>query len=130
MLSVCCMCKYDREEKALHLEWEGPKSNPGSVDLLLLLVTKSCLTPATPWTATHQSSLSSIISQSLCSRVHWVSDATQPSHPRLIRFPPTFSLSQQQGLFHWVSSPHQVATVLELQLQHQSFLWIFRVDSL
>ena len=41
-----------------------------------------------------------------------------------------FSLSQHQGIFQWVSSSHQVAEVLELQLQHQSFRWIFRVDSL
>ena len=30
-------------------------------------------------------------------------------------------LSQHQGLFQRVSSLHQVAKVLELQLQHQSF---------
>ena len=39
--------------------------------------------------------------------------------------PPAFDLSQHQGLFQWVSSLHQVAKVLELQLQHQSFQWIF-----
>ena len=39
-----------------------------------------------------------------------------------------FSLSQKQGLFQWVGSFHQAAKVLELQLQHQSFQWIFRVD--
>ena len=42
--------------------------------------------------------------------------------------PPAFSLSQHQGLFQWVHSLHQVAKVLELQ--HQSFQWIFRVDFL
>ena len=41
-----------------------------------------------------------------------------------------FSLSQHQGLFQWVISLHQMAKVLELQLQHQSFQWIFRVDFL
>ena len=61
--------------------------------------------------------------------VHWVGDAIQPSHPLL--FPsPAFSLSQHQGLFQWVSSSHQVAKVLELQLQHQSFQWMFRTDFL
>ena len=30
--------------------------------------------------------------------------------------------------FQWVSSSHQVAKILELQLQYQSFLWVFRVD--
>ena len=39
---------------------------------------------------------------------------------------PTFNLSQHQGLFKWVSSLHQMAKVLEFQLQHQSFQWIFR----
>ena len=59
--------------------------------------------------------------------VHWVSDATQPAHP-LSPPSPAFNLSQHQGLFQWVSSLHQVAKLLELQLQHQSFQWIFRVD--
>ena len=62
--------------------------------------------------------------------VHWVSDATQPSHPQLPASPPALNLSQHQGLFQWVSSSHQVAVfavssshqVLELQLQHQSFM--------
>ena len=44
--------------------------------------------------------------------------------------PPAFNLSQHLGLFQWVSSLHQVAKVLGLQLQHQSFQWIFRVDFL
>ena len=43
--------------------------------------------------------------------------------------PFAFNLSQQQGLFQGVSSSHRVAKVLELQIQHQSFQWIFRVDS-
>ena len=42
--------------------------------------------------------------------------------------PPALNLSQHQGLFQWVSSSHQVAKVLEFQLQHQSFQWIFRTD--
>ena len=58
--------------------------------------------------------------------VHWVSDAIQPSHPLLSPSPPTFNLSQHRGLFKWVSSLHEVAKVLEFQLQHQSFQWIFR----
>ena len=55
-----------------------------------------------------------------------VDDAIQPSHPLLCPSPPAFRLSQHQGLFQWVGSSHQVAKVLELQLQHQSFQWIFR----
>ena len=60
----------------------------------------------------------------------WVGDATQPSHPLLSPSPPTFNLSQNQGLFKWVSSLHQVAKVLEVQLQYQSFQGIFRTDFL
>ena len=48
---------------------------------------------------------------------HWVSDAIQPSHPLLSPSPPTFNLSQHQGIFKWVSSSQQVAKVLEFQLQ-------------
>ena len=62
--------------------------------------------------------------------VHWVIDTIQPSHPLSSPSPPTFSLSQYQGLFRWVTSSHQVAKVLESQLQHQSFQWIFRTDFL
>ena len=49
--------------------------------------------------------------------IHWVSDVIQPFHPLLSASPAAFSLSQHQGLFQWVSSLHQVAKVLELQLQ-------------
>ena len=62
--------------------------------------------------------------------VHCVNDAIQTSHPMLSSSPSTFNLSQHQGLFHWVSSSHQMAKVLEFQLQHQSFQWIFRIDYL
>ena len=60
--------------------------------------------------------------------VHWVSDAIQPSHPLSSPSPPAFNLSQNQGLFQWVSSSDQVAKVLELQLSYQSYQWIFRTD--
>ena len=62
--------------------------------------------------------------------VHWVSDAIQPSHPLSSPSPPAFNPSQHQGLFQWVSSLHQVAKVLEFQLQYQSFQWIFRTEFL
>ena len=60
-------------------------------------------------------------------------DTIQPSHPLSSPSPPAFSLSQHQGLFQGVSSLHQVAKVLELQLQHQSFqdcsgLMSFKMD--
>ena len=52
--------------------------------------------------------------------VHW--------HPLSSLSSPTLNLPQHQGLFQWVSSLHQMAEILELQLQHQSFQWIFRVS--
>ena len=63
-------------------------------------------------------------------RVHWVGNAIQPSCTLLSPSPPAFNLSQHQGLFQWISSSHQVAKVLQFQLQHQSFQWIFRTNFL
>ena len=60
--------------------------------------------------------------------VHWVGDAIQSSHPLSSSYPPAFNPSQLQGLFQWIGSLDQVAKVLELQ--HQSFQWIFRLDFL
>ena len=60
--------------------------------------------------------------------VHWVGDAIQPSHPLSPCSLPPLNPSQHQGFFQQVSSSHQVAK--ELELQHQSFQWIFRVDFL
>ena len=53
--------------------------------------------------------------------VHHIGDIIQLSHPLSSPSPPTFNLSQHQGLFRWVSSSHQMAKVFEFQLQHQSF---------
>ena len=58
--------------------------------------------------------------------VHRVSDAIQPSHPLLSPSPPAPNPSQHQSLFQWVNSSHEVAKVLELQPQHQSFQWTLR----
>ena len=64
--------------------------------------------------------------------VHCVADDIQPSHPLLSPSPPALNLSQDQGLFKWVSSPYQVAELLEFWLQHQSSNehpgLIFRMD--
>ena len=81
---------------------------------------------ATPWTAACQASLSITNSGSLLKLMSI--ELVIPSHPRSSPSPPAFDLSQHQGLFQWLGSSHQVAKVLELQLQHQSFQWIFRID--
>ena len=62
--------------------------------------------------------------------VHLVGDAIQPSHPLLSRSPPDPNPFQHQGLFQWVNSSHEVAKVLEFQLQHQSFQWTPGTDLL
>ena len=69
----------------------------------------------TPWTAAHQAShqlsIYHQLPESTQTRVHWVGDAIQLSHPLSSPSPPALNLSQHQGLFQWVSSSHQVAKV-------------------
>ena len=58
--------------------------------------------------------------------IHCISDVIQSSHPLTPPSLSTLNLSQNQGLFQWVNCSHQMNKILELQLQHQSFQWIFR----
>ena len=84
----------------------------------------------TQWIAAHQASLSFTISWSLLK--HMSIELVMPSN-HLILFHPLLLPSTFPSIrvfFQWVDSSHQVAKVLELQLQHQSFQWIFRVDFL
>ena len=94
-------------------------------------VTQSCLTLCDPkdcsrlgFPVHHQ------LPEFTQTHVHWIGDAIQPSYPLSSPSPPAFNLSQHLGLFKWVSFSHQVAKVLEFQLQHQSFQWILRTDFL
>ena len=85
----------------------------------------------TPWTAACQASLSITRSWSLLKLMSI--ELVMPSNHLIFHCPlflTTFNLSQHQGLFKWVISSHLVAKVLEFQLQHQSFQWIFRTDFL
>ena len=82
----------------------------------------NCSTPGLP--VHHQ------LLETTKTHVHWVIDAIQPSHPLSSPSPPALKLSQHQSLFKWISSLHQVAKVLEFQLQHQSFQWTPRTDLL
>ena len=84
----------------------------------------------TPWTAARQASLSITNSQSLLKLMSI--ELVMPSN-HLIPVVPFSSHLQSfpaSGSFQWVSPSHQVAKVLEFQLQHQSFQWIFRTDFL
>ena len=84
-----------------------------------------------PHTAVHQASLSFTISWSLLKFISLeLVMPIQASHPLSSPSPPALNLSQHPSLFQWLGSSHQVVKVLELQLQHQCFQWIFRVDFL
>ena len=85
---------------------------------------------ATPWTAAFQASLSITNFWSLPKFMSI--ESVMPSNHIILLSPslPAFNLSQHQGLFKWLSSPHQVAKILEFQLQHQSFQWTLRTDLL
>ena len=89
-----------------------------------------CPTLCNPMDSACQASLSKTKSWGLLTHVPWVGYIIQLSHSLSSPSSPTFNLSQHQALFKWVNSSHQVAKVLEFQLQHQSFQWIFRTDLL
>ena len=88
---------------------------------------------ATPWAAHAGFPIHHQLLELTQTQVHQIGDAIQPSHPLSSPFPPVFNLYQHQGLFQLVSSSHQVAKVLELQVLHQSLQWTlglisFRMD--
>ena len=94
-------------------------------------VTQSCLTLCNPMNhSTPGLPVHHQFPEFTQTHVHWVGDAIQLSHPLSSPSLPALNLSQHQGLFQWVSSSHQVAKVLELQLQHQSYQWTPRTDLL
>ena len=108
-------------------EFHEPRSPAGTVHFSS--VTQSCLTYCNPMDCStpgfpvhHQ------LQELTQTHVHGIGDTIQLFHPLSSPSPPAFNLSQHQDLFQGVSSSHQVAKVLEFQLQHQSFQWIFRID--
>ena len=124
-----------------NLHMPVPKSQLSSEEMQTLLenissvqfssVTQSCPTLCNPMnhstpglTVHHQ------LPEPTQTHVHWVSDAIQPSHPLSSSSAPALNLSQHQSFFKWVISSHQVAKILEFQLQHQSFQRTSRTDLL
>ena len=107
------------------------RSKTKNLSIQFRSVAQSCLTlwdpmnRSTPGLPVHHQ-----LPESTQTHVHRVGDAIQPSHPLSSPSPPAPNPSQHQGLFQWVSSLHQVAKVLEFQLQHQSFQWTPRTDLL
>ena len=98
------------------------------------IVAQSCLTlcnpmnHSTPGLPVHHQLL-----EFTQTHVHRVGDAIQPSHLLSSPSPPAPNPSQHLSLFQWVNTAHEVAKVLEFQLQHQSFQWSpglisFRMD--
>ena len=135
-----CYCEIVIREKESNIDFLSclnhtsrlPNRDEGSFSLQSVSsVTQSCLPPcnpmdcSTPGFPVHQQ-----LPELAQTHVHWVGDAIQPSHPLSSPSPPAFNLSQHQGLFQQVSSSNQVAKVLALQLHHQSFQWIVRIDFL
>ena len=93
-------------------------------------VTQSCLTLCDPMDcSTPGFPLLHCLLELAQTRVHRVGDAIQPSHPLLSTSSPAINLSQHQGLFKWVTSLHHVAKVLEFQLQHLSFQWLYSIKN-
>ena len=112
-------------------EWLPASSCPSSPLSFTCSVAQSCLTLCDPMDcSTPDFPVLHQLLELAQTHVHPVGDAILPSHPLSPSSPPAFSLSQHQGVFQWASSLHQVAKVWEVQLQHQSSQWIFRVDFL
>ena len=119
-----------------------PLDFPGQVDKWHILrkpycccsVVKLCLTLWDPMNYTSPGfSVLHCLPEFAQAHVHWVDDAIPPSHPLAPFSLPALRFSQHQSLFQWVSSLHQEAKVLEVQLQYQSFQWYsglisFRMD--
>ena len=150
------MQPHRRQPTRLPCPWDSPGNNTGVGCHFLLQcmkvesqseVAQLCLTLTTPWTAAHQAPLSMgfprqeywsgvpspvanqaslpfTIFQSLLKLMSV--ESVMPSNHLILCHPLLINLSQH-SLFQWVSSPYQVAKVLELQLQHQSFQWIVRL---
>ena len=118
------LCAYyvTRRVSSLKQRQKTQFSSVQSLSHIWLCDPMDCRTPGLP--VHHQ------LPEFTQSHVHWVSDAIQPSHPLSSPSSSSFNLSKHQSLFQWISSLHQVAKVLEFQLQHQSFQWTPRTDFL
>ena len=92
-------------------------------------VTQSCLTLCDPMDCSMPGlHVHRQLQEFTQTHVHWVGEASQPSHP-LSSTSPAFNISQHQGLFQWVSSSHQVAKVFSLSNEYPGLI-SFRIDLL
>ena len=121
------LMRWMKLESIIQTSWSQKEKHQYSISS----VAQSCLTLCDPTDlSTPDFHVHHQLRELAQTHVRWVSHAIQPFHPLSSPSPPAFNFSQHQGLFQWVSSSHQVAKVLELQLQHQSFQRIFRTDFL
>ena len=110
-------------------EWLN--NNNAAISVQFSSVAQSCLTLCDPMNcSTPGLPVHHLLLEFTQTHAHRVSDAIQPSHPLSFPSPPALNPSQHQGLFQWVNSSHEVAKVLEFQLQHQSLQWTPRTDLL
>ena len=116
------MVKFQHSQTTLSIQSSIVQFRSIAQSYLILCKPMDCSTPGFP--VGHQ------LPEFTQTHVHWVGDTIQPSHPLSSPSPPALNLSQKQGLTKWVSSLHQVAKVLEFQLQYQSFQWTPRADLL
>ena len=108
--------KLDFKTKGCHQRWETFHNIQFSSDA------QSCPTLCNPMNhSTSGLPVHHQLPEFTQTHAHWVGDAIQPSHPLSSPSPPAPNPSQHQGLFQRVNSLHEVAKVLEFQLQHQSF---------
>ena len=95
--------------------WSGCGKKGTLVQWFCCSVTKSCLTLCDPMVcSTPGFSVLYYLLGFIQTHVHWVNDATQPSHPLSPSSPHALSLSQHQGVFQWVNFSHQMGKLLEL----------------
>ena len=120
--------KFPQQKMKLHFPWLTSRMVFKDFCLVILLLFSHSAMSNSLWSYVLFPVLFQHLEQAK-THIYWVSDAIQPSHP-LSSSSPAFNLSQHQGLFKWVSSLHQVAKVLEFQLQNQSFQWTLRTDLL
>ena len=143
----------DSQRNILRINTERKRRDSNNILKIVLIRKQQCWEKIFNWLMSNISSVSSVTQScpTLCNpmnrstpdlpvhhqlldftqtHAHRVSDAIQPSHPLLPPSPPAPNPSQHQGLFQWVNSSHEVAKVLEFQLQHQSFQRTPRTDLL
>ena len=110
------------------LHWQAGSSTLALPAAAAAKSLQSCLTLCDPMACSTCLPVHHQLPEFTQTHVQWVGDAIQPCHPLSSPSPPAPNPSQ--GLFQWVSSSHQMAKVLEFQLQHQSFQWTPRTDLL